>query len=160
MLFLPLLQLMRYGILRPTDYAQLHSLLGDVRQVMSVLAVVTQILVAAGVLTGLVILGRLFARQLALLRALGAPRRFVFAVVWCFAAALIVSGALLGLAVGYVAAGVISRIVTARTDILVTARLGWPELQLVAAFVSITVMLALLPAGLALARPVVKDLRG
>ena len=50
--------------------AQLHALLGDVRQVMSLLAIVTQVLVAAGVLTGLVILTRLYAQRLALLRAL------------------------------------------------------------------------------------------
>ncbi|MEF2073965.1 ABC transporter permease [Consotaella aegiceratis] len=139
--------------------ARLHSLLGDVRQVMSVLAVVTEILVAAGVLTGLVIITQLFSRQLALLRALGAPRRFVFAVVWCFAAALIAGGAALGIGVGALATRLISDVVTARTDILVSATLGWREFHLVAAFVSITVMMALVPAAVVLARPVVSDLR-
>ncbi|MBZ8134568.1 FtsX-like permease family protein [Afifella sp. IM 167] len=140
--------------------ASLHALLGDVRQVMSVMAVVTQVLVTAGVLTGLIILMRLFARRLALLRALGAPRRFVFAVVWSYAAFLIGAGALLGIAVGFAASAIISRIVTARTDILIRASLSWPEFQLVAGFVSLTVLLALVPAFLTLARPVVKDLRG
>ena len=56
-----------------TVLAQLHGLLGDIRQVMSVMAVVTQILVTAGVLAGLLVLSRLFARALALLRA---ARRF------------------------------------------------------------------------------------
>ena len=140
--------------------ASLHGLLGDVRQVMSVMAVVTQILVTAGVLTGLVILTRLFARRLALLRALGAPRRFVFSVVWSYAATLIFVGAGLGVLVGVGAATIISRVVTEQTDILVTATLGWPEFHLVAAFVSFTVLLALLPAFIALSRPVVTDLRG
>ncbi len=54
------------------------------------MAVLTQVLVTAGVLTGLIALARLFARRLALLRALGAPGRFVFAVVWSYAATLIV----------------------------------------------------------------------
>ena len=143
-----------------TVLAQLHSLLGDVRQVMSVMAIVTQILVTAGVLAGLLVLSRLFARRLALLRALGAPRRFVFAIVWCYAAALIGAGAILGIALGFVATDVISRIVTERTDILVEARLGWPELHLVAAFISLTVILSLLPAFAALRRQVVGDLRG
>ena len=80
--------------------ARLHSLLGDVRQVMSLLAVVTQVLVAVGVLAGLLILTRLLSRQLALLRALGAPNRFVLGLVWGFAATLIVTGALLGLGLG------------------------------------------------------------
>ncbi|MBN14925.1 MAG: hypothetical protein CMJ15_06855 [Pelagibacterium sp.] len=139
--------------------ASLHSLMGDVRQVMSVMAVVTQILVTAGVLTGLVILTRLFARRLALLRALGAPARFVFSVVWSYAATLIVVGAIGGVAVGYAASAIISRVVTERTDILVNATLGWPEFHLVAGFVSLTVILALLPAFIALSRPVATDLR-
>ncbi|WMT91186.1 FtsX-like permease family protein [Pelagibacterium sp. H642] len=139
--------------------AGLHSLMGDVRQVMSVMAIVTQILVTAGVLAGLVILTRLFARRLALLRALGAPARFVFSVVWSYAATLIFVGAIGGIAVGYLAANVISRIVTQQTDILVNATLSWPEFHLVAAFVSLTVILALVPAFIALSRPVVTDLR-
>ncbi|WP_048648982.1 FtsX-like permease family protein [Nitratireductor soli] len=140
--------------------ARLHGLLGDVRRIMSVLAIVTQMLVAAGVLTGLVILTRLFSRQLALLRALGAERRFVFAVVWCVAAALVAVGALLGVALGLAAAGIISRIVSARTEILIEASLAWPEFHLVAAFVSATILMALMPAAIVLARPVVPDLRG
>ncbi|WP_244935009.1 FtsX-like permease family protein [Acuticoccus sediminis] len=140
--------------------AQLYSLLGDVRQVMSLLAVVTQVLVAAGVLTGLVILTRLYAQRLALLRALGAPVRFVLAVVWSYAASLIALGALAGLAVGYGATALLSRMVTEKTDILVTATLGWPEVHLVAAFVSLAMLLALLPGLAALPRNVVGALRG
>lgn len=139
--------------------ASLHSILGDVRQAMSVLAVVTQVLVTAGVLAGLMILVRLFARRLALLRALGAPRRFVFSIIWTYAAALIGAGALLGIAVGVAATAVISDFITRQTDIVITSSLGLPELQLVAGFVSLTVLLALLPAFAALRRPVVADLR-
>ncbi len=139
--------------------AQLHSLMGDVRQVMSVMAVLTQVLVTAGVLTGLIVLARLFARRLALLRALGAPGRFVFAVVWAYAATLIAAGALAGLAVGWVAVGAVSKVVTARTDILVTATLDWPEFHLIAGFVSFTVLLALLPAFMAMTRNIITDLR-
>ncbi|WP_108658246.1 FtsX-like permease family protein [Acuticoccus kandeliae] len=140
--------------------AQLHSLLGDVRQAMSILAIITQVLVAAGALTGFLVLTRLYAQRLALLRALGAPARFAFAVVWCYAAALIAAGAVLGLALGYGATALLSRIVTARTEILVTASLGWPEIHLVAGFVSLTIVLAILPALASLSRDVVRDLRG
>ena len=140
--------------------SELHSLLGDVREVMSVMAVITQILVAAGVLTGLVILTKLFSRRLALLRAIGAPRRFLFAIVWSFAASLIGFGSLVGVALGFVSTQVISRIVSARTDILVETSLSWPEFHLVAIFVSLTILMAMIPAFLALRRPVVADLRG
>jgi putative ABC transport system permease protein len=139
--------------------ARLHGVLGDVRQAMSLMATLTQALVAAGVLAGLVALARLFARRFALLRALGAPRRFVLAAVWGYAAALIGAGCVLGLAFGWVAAEVIGRIVTARTDILVRPALGWGELHLVAAFFSLTSVLALLPALGAYRRRAVDDLR-
>ncbi|WP_428688740.1 FtsX-like permease family protein [Roseibium sp.] len=139
--------------------AQLHALMGDVRQILSVMAVLTQVLVAAGVLTGLIILTRLFSRRLALLRALGAPVRFVFAVVWSYAAVLIVTGSLAGLAVGWVGVRLISEAVTARTDILVTASLDWPEFHLIAAFVSLTALIALLPAFLSVTRNVIAELR-
>jgi putative ABC transport system permease protein len=143
-----------------TILARLHALMGDVRRVMSILAVLTQVLVTAGVLAGLMMLTRLLARRLALLRALGAPRRFVFAVTWSFALTLILGGAALGTGLGWLAARVISGIVTARTDVLVTATLGWPEIQLVAGFVSLTAVLALVPAWLTMRRPVIGDLRG
>lgn len=139
--------------------AQLHSLMGDVRQVMSLLAVITQVLVAAGVLTGLVILSRLYAQRLALLTALGAPARFTVAVLWGYGAMLIVVGALAGAALGAGAASIISRIITEQTDILVRARLGWTEFHLIAGFVSVTILIALAPALAALRRPVVADLR-
>uniref|UniRef100_UPI0002558227 hypothetical protein n=1 Tax=Oceanicola sp. S124 TaxID=1042378 RepID=UPI0002558227 len=64
-----------------TVLTQLYAVMGDVRQAMSVMAAVTQVLVAGSVLAGLLILTRLFRRQIAMLRALGAPRRFVLAVV-------------------------------------------------------------------------------
>jgi putative ABC transport system permease protein len=142
-----------------TVLAQLHAIMGDVRAAMSLLAVVTQVLVTIAVLAGLMILTRIFARGLALLRALGAPVRYVFAVVWGYSATLIVTGALTGMGVGMMAASLMSRIVTARTDVLVSAGLGWPELHLVAAFVSLTLLLALLPAWLAVRRPLIPDLR-
>ena len=80
--------------------AQLYRVMGDVRQAMSLMALVSQVLVAMSVLVGLLILIRLFRRQLALLRALGAPARFIFAVVWSYAVFLLGVGAGLGLLVG------------------------------------------------------------
>lgn len=142
-----------------TVLSQLHGLLRDVRAAMSLMAVVTQVLVTLSVLIGLIILVRLIARSLALLRALGAPLRFVFAVVWSYSATLILTGAALGLGAGWIAARVISAVVTARTDVLVTASLSWPEMHLVAGFVSLTLVLALLPAWLAVRRPLLTDLR-
>ena len=123
------------------------------------MALLTQVLVAAGVLAGLVALARLFARRFALLRALGAPRRFVLAVVWSYAAALIATGCGLGLAVGWAVAQVISRAVTLRTGIHVAPAFGAPEVILVAGFFGLTSLMALLPALVAFHRDPIADLR-
>lgn len=140
--------------------ARLHTLLGDVRGMMSLMASLTQVLVAAGVLSGLVVLVRLFAQRFALLRALGAPRRFNMAVVWTYCTFLIAIGCLLGVALGWIAAGMISDVVAARTDIAMRVELGLYELILVVAFFSFTSLLALLPACAAYRRPVIDDIRG
>ncbi|PLW78553.1 ABC transporter permease [Cohaesibacter celericrescens] len=139
--------------------AQLYRLLGDIRQIMSLMAVVTQILVAAAVLLGLFIISRLFHRQIALLRALGAPARFIVSVVWCFGASLLLAGSVLGLVIGIGAASIFSGVVTARTDILVTASLGMSEIHLLAGFISVTLLLSLVPAAVVLRQPVVPGLR-
>ena len=139
--------------------ANLYSVMGDVRQAMSLMATVTQVLVAASVLLGLFILTRLFQRQLALLRAIGAPNRFVFAVIWSYSAVLLVAGAALGLVFGYAASAILSSVVTARTDILVRAAIGWQEVHLVAGFVSLSALLSVVPTLLVLAQPAVRGLR-
>lgn len=138
---------------------RLLGLLGDVRSVMSLMAGVTQALVAAGVMLGLLSLMRLFARRLALLRALGAPRRFVFAVIWGHAATLLAAGAALGLLAGFGAAHAISALVQARTELLIAPAIGFREAHMTAAFFSLSALMALGPALAAYARPPVQDLR-
>ncbi|MDF0600836.1 FtsX-like permease family protein [Psychromarinibacter sp. C21-152] len=142
-----------------TVLGNLYRIMGDVRQAMSLMSAVTQVLVAASVLLGLFILSRLFQRQVAMLRALGAPLRFVAAVVWLYGATLLTLGAALGVGLGFVASAVLSRIVTVRTDILVNASLGWSEVPLALAFLSATSVLALIPALALLRQPIVANLR-
>lgn len=143
-----------------TVLSDLYRVMGDVRQAMSLMSLVTQGLVAASVLLGLFILSRLFQRQLAMLRALGAPARFVMAVVWLYGVALLAIGTGLGLVLGFGAAAILSELVTQRTDILVQARLTWQEIHLALAFLGLTSILSLLPAIVVLRRPVVDTLRG
>jgi putative ABC transport system permease protein len=133
--------------------ARLHGLMGNLREVMSVLSLGTQILVAASVMAGLIVLSRLFARRLALLQALGAPARMIFALVWAYAALLLGLGAALGLGVG------LSAVLSARSGLLIQPHLGWSELHLVAAYFTLALLVALVPAALALTRPVTQELR-
>lgn len=139
--------------------ARLHGLMGNLREVMSVLSLGTQILVAASVMAGLIVLSRLFARRLALLQALGAPARMIFALVWAYAALLLGTGAALGLGVGLVAVRALSAVLSARSGLLIEPHLGWSELHLVAAYFTLALLVALLPAALALTRPVTQELR-
>jgi putative ABC transport system permease protein len=138
---------------------RLYSILGDIRDIMQVLAVMTQVLVGVAVLCGFVILMRLFSRRLALLRALGASERFLFAVVWFYAATLMVIGVVLGCLLGLLATRVISDIVSQRTELDITAALAWPEIHLVAGFLTLSLIFALLPPALVLRRPVIPELR-
>ncbi|GFE64955.1 ABC transporter permease [Litoreibacter roseus] len=139
--------------------AGLYNVMGDVRQAMSLMASVTQILVAASVLMGLFILSQLFQRQMALLQALGAPRRFVLSVVWLYATVLTIAGALFGLVVGFVSALVLSEVVSDRTGINVTAQIGWGEVHLIAAFVLGVSVLSLVPGIAVLRRDIATSLR-
>ncbi len=142
-----------------TVLAKLHGLLGDVRQVMSLLSTLTEILVAASIFSGLVILSRLFSRRFALLRAIGAPGRFVFAVMWSYAAVLVGSGSLAGLGLGYLLSHFFADLVARQTDITMLVSLGWIEYHHVAAFFSLALILALFPAYVAFSRATVTDLR-
>jgi putative ABC transport system permease protein len=130
---------------------QLYALMGDARAIMSTLTVITQILVAAGILAGIIALMKLFSRQFAVLRALGAPKAYIFVLIWCYVATLIIVGSLLGLAFGFVAAHVLSNYFSAETGIAMSAWLGWREVLTVGVFLVAGLLLAFIP-GLAVYR--------
>ncbi len=140
--------------------SNLYTVMGDIRQAMSFMAFVTQMLVVASVLLGLFIISRLFQRQIALLRAIGSPTRFIFAVVWTFGAALILAGAIFGIGFGLAFAALLSSIISARTDILIVANLGWSEIHFVAGFVSLALLLNLAPAVKSTSVSIINNLRG
>jgi putative ABC transport system permease protein len=126
----------------------LYAVLGDVRRLMSLLALVTQFLVLAAITASVLILFRLLAPQFATLRALGASRAYVFAVAWGFTAALLVAGALLGLAGGYGLSLGISRWLSQETGIALAPSLGFSELGLAAGVLAVGLVLAVAPAWL------------
>lgn len=139
--------------------SNLFRIMGDMRQAMSVMAIVSQVLVAISVLVGLFILSRLFTRQLGVLRAIGAPQRFVLAVVWSYATLLIGMGSLLGIGLGLCASEILGQIIAAKTQISVPTALGWSEIHLVAGFVSAASILSLIPAALALKGSILNAIR-
>lgn len=138
---------------------QLYEVLGDVRVIMSVIAIASQVLVIAAIFAGVMAVMELYRTQLSVLRALGASRRYVFAVIWSYLTLVIVTGAVVGLALGVVTARVISWIFTRETGIALSASLGTPEWLLAASLVVIGTVLAMVPAWLIYRRPVIEGLR-
>jgi putative ABC transport system permease protein len=138
---------------------ELYVTLGNVRDLMSVLALATQVLVVAAVLMALLVGFLARQRQFAVLRAIGAGRGYVFAVVWIEVAALIVTGALLGSVLGVGASSALSHGLATRTGFAMPATLGAAEAQLIAGLVLAGLLIALLPAAQCFRRSIAAGLR-
>jgi putative ABC transport system permease protein len=138
----------------------LYSTLGDARDVLAIISVAAQGLVIAAVLLAVFAVLAARRRQLAVLRALGASRSFVFALVWCQVMTMIAAGALVGLGLGWVGAQAISRIVEARTGLEIAATIARPELVMVLALMLVGALLAVVPGVFSYRQPVSDGLRG
>ena len=136
----------------------LYAVLGDMRRLMSLLAIVTQALVLLAVTASVLILFRLLAPQFVTLRALGAPRRYIFAVAWGFAACLVFAGTALGLAGGYALSLGVSAWLGRETGIALAPSLGAAEATIAALVCAIGLGLAILPAWAMGRRPLAEAL--
>jgi len=138
----------------------LYSTLGDARDILAIVSIAAQGLVIAAVLLAVFAVLAARRRQLAVLRALGASRSFVFATVWLQVMAMIASGALVGLGLGCLGAQMISGFVAARTGLAVAATIARPELIMVLALMIVGAFLAVIPAAIGYRQPVADALRG
>lgn len=139
--------------------AELYGLLGDVARIMSALTLAAQLLVVAAILAGLLAVLDLQRQRFAVLRALGAPGRFIFLTVWLYVALLIWAGTLIGLPLGLLVAGGVSSLISAETGIAMTPRIGLAELRLIGLLLALSLILSLVPARLIYRRPVAEALR-
>jgi putative ABC transport system permease protein len=137
---------------------RLYEVLGDIRELMSWLALATQGLVAIAMLAGVMAILTLHRRQFAVLRALGAPRLYIFFCVWAQIAFIAVAGALAGLLLGGGAALVVSRLITRATGIMLPARIGPDEFLLVGGMALFGLVIATIPAFLSYRRSVIQAL--
>jgi putative ABC transport system permease protein len=128
---------------------QLYRLLGDVRDLLAIISVLTQMLVIGAVL--LAVLASLSQRRrlIAVLRALGAPRLYIFATIWLGVAFLLTLAGILGLGLGYLSALVLSTVFASRTGVALPVALAASEVWLVLAIIGIGLLLATIPAALA-----------
>lgn len=138
---------------------EFYGVMGTLARVMAALTLAAQAMVVAAILAGLLAVLDLQRRRFAVLRALGAPRAYVFAVVWIYVAGLILAGAAIGLPLGWAFAAVSSHWVSEASGVAMAARIGARELGLTAALLGLGAVLALVPAALVYRRPVVEGLR-
>ncbi|MGI9436752.1 MAG: FtsX-like permease family protein [Geminicoccaceae bacterium] len=125
---------------------QLYDVLRDVGGIMLFLALAFQALVVAATLAGVLAIMELYRTELAVLRALGATRGYVFSVVWGYVTLFVLAGTLLGLVLGVLVVIGISTAFAADTGIALTVRLGQEELMLAAGLVAVGSAIAILPA--------------
>lgn len=124
----------------------LYATLGDVRAMMSALALAAQFLVLVAILIGVLAVLSARRRQIAVLRALGAPRGFVFAVIWLQISGLVLAGALLGLLLGVGAAFGLSSLAEARFGVALPLSIGLEEWGTVVLAAGLGAVLAAIPA--------------
>jgi putative ABC transport system permease protein len=125
---------------------RLYEVLGDIRELMGWMALATEGLVVLAMLAGVMAMLMLHRRQFGVLRALGAPRLYIFLCVWGQIAFIAVAGALLGLVLGTGAVLVVSHMITRATGIVLPAEIGADEFLLVAGMVIFGLLVSTIPA--------------
>lgn len=138
----------------------LYALMGDARQVLAAVAAGAQGLVAAAlVLVTAVHIGQR-RRQIGALRALGAPRGAIFALVWTELFALVLCGIGLGVAGGFGAALMLSQMIAARQGFALPVSFAPADFLALGGLAGLAAVLAALPAWLAYRQPAAAGLRG
>ncbi|OLP61287.1 hypothetical protein BJF93_21150 [Xaviernesmea oryzae] len=138
---------------------RLYATLGDARSLLLAIAIATQGIVLAAVLMVTIMHVGARQRQIGALRAFGAPRYSVVAIVWGELILLFLLGAVLGVALGYAAARLISGSVAARTAVHMPIEFAPQDLRLLLGFLLASMLISLLPALLALRHSPAQALR-
>jgi len=124
----------------------LFRTLGDVRAVLSAMAAATSILVVAAVFLAFSALIAARVREHAVLRAIGAPPRFILAALWIELGIVLATAVAAGIGLGWVLAAGAAAVLGKAAGLSVTASLGWPEAQLAAAILAGGLVAAVVPA--------------
>lgn len=137
----------------------LYGALGDIRDALVVASTLNTILIFVAVLLVLVAVTGLRRRRYAILRALGAPRRYILGVIWLGAASMIAAGCALGLFAGWLLTLLLSDLIERRMGLRLSFSFNMEDLFLVAALLAIGSLMAILPALLAYRHSVAAGLR-
>ncbi|KAB0680200.1 FtsX-like permease family protein [Aureimonas leprariae] len=139
---------------------RLYGTLGDARSILAAVAAGAQGLVAAAILLTVVahVLGR--RRQIGALRAFGAPRGIVFAVVWVEVFAVVGTGILAGFGLGRAAAGFLARIGGTASGVALPVEFHREDIWSLLALLAVSGVATLVPALLAYRQSPADALRG
>ncbi|WP_262297381.1 ABC transporter permease [Microvirga sesbaniae] len=147
------------GVFPAEVLTRLFSTLGDVRTVLAAIAFATQGLVAAAVILVSVVHLAQRRRQLAVLRALGAPRAALFGLVWFEILALVVSGVAIGVVLGWGGAKIFASWVSDASGIVSPVVLTWEDGRLALGLLAVAAIIAVVPAMMAYRQPTAIALR-
>ncbi|PZQ46988.1 MAG: ABC transporter permease [Rhodovulum sulfidophilum] len=139
---------------------RLYGTLGDARAVVGAIALAAQALVAAAILLVAVIHVVQRHRQIGALRAFGAARSAVFAIVWIEVVALAAAGIAAGIVLGYVAARLIAARLTAASGLAFPVEFGPGDATLFLGLLLAAGICALIPAAIAYRQSPAAALRG
>lgn len=127
----------------------LYATLGDAKMVLSAVAAGSQGLVAAALVLVTVIHVGQRRRQIGALRAFGAPRGSVFAIVWLELFLLVVLGVGIGFLVGLGAAHIGAQLFTAKSGVILPVGFTREDLRLALFLLGFAAVLSAIPALLA-----------
>ena len=129
---------------------RLYATLGDARSLLLAIAIGTQVIVIAAILLVTIMHVGARQRQIGALRAFGAPRRSVVAIVWGELLLLFLAGFVLGILIGYAGAQLISASLTATTAVRMPVEFAREDMSLAVWFVALAMLVSILPALLTL----------
>ncbi|MBB4122363.1 ABC transporter permease [Martelella radicis] len=139
---------------------RLYATLGDARQVLTAIAIGAQVLVAAALMLVTVIHVSQRRREIGALRAFGAPRGAVFAIVWVELFSLVGLGIAIGYGAGFIAARMISQSIMAERGVNMPVGFVGSDIANALVLLVVAALLAALPAFLAYRQPPAAALKG
>ncbi|MBS9476357.1 ABC transporter permease [Ancylobacter radicis] len=139
---------------------RLYSTLGDVRLILTLIAGGAQALVGFAILLVVSVHVVQRRRQIGALRALGAPRPAVFAIVWGEVLLIAGSGLVAGFALGYAGARLLSIVVTEASGMMMPVGFTAADLARLGALLALTALASALPALFAYRQSPAAALRG
>lgn len=139
----------------------LNSIIGPIRVVLLVLTILVVVVAAISILVSIYNSMAERSHDIAVMRALGASRNAVMAIVLVESILLALGGGLIGMALGHGLLGIASPYVLERTGITLSSfEFDWQELVLIPGLIVLASLVGFLPALAAYRTDVAKSLAG